>query len=85
MNKGETKITGTPGPGAELSKRFYISGVIITHCCDACGTINTIDLGEKHVSYATVGEPCNVCTLCTKCDSEIVISIVIDVTVTLKE
>ena len=85
IKRGETILYGKPEPGGDLTKRFYIPGVKVSHRCDHCGTIVDKDLGECHISYARVGTPALVPMSCPTCESEISVYVIIDVAVRLSE
>lgn len=54
----------------ELSKRFYLPGIIIKHTCKKCGEKLKFDLGIDYISYPETNKPENIYFCCDKCDIE---------------
>ena len=65
----------------ELSKRFYLPGIVIKGKCPKCKTILENDLGENCLSYPQTNKLEEVYFCCNNCDKEFSKQIVIKISV----
>lgn len=82
------EIIGTPEPIEDVTKRFYLPGVIIRDTCPKCGKVCEVDLGNHCIYYPTFNAPMKFSMYCCEdnggCENEWDIQIVIRVTTELE-
>jgi uncharacterized protein (UPF0212 family) len=63
------EITGTC-QGAQLDKRTYLPGIVITSKCPKCGANYEMDFRDRYLSYPVVGKTIELTAFCGDCEHE---------------